>query len=182
MRCTSVGLPFNNVDIGQPKPLPTIVVIQPETDPAKDPVLPPDLQSTLDLGHLRRAVQTASVAVTSIPFAQPSNDPILPPNLKSSLDLGLLPRALQTETPSTAAPVVTAAASLPRPPQFEHKDPIINRRVERREQEPHAWCEEGQLVISEQAGHSAVQVCESSSSWGPDFISLAEGICCDMCA
>jgi hypothetical protein len=37
------------------------------------------------------------------------------------------------------------------------------------------------LVISHFSDHSASEVCQMSSSWGPDFVSLAEGLYCDMC-
>ncbi|KAK8094251.1 hypothetical protein PG997_000936 [Apiospora hydei] len=37
------------------------------------------------------------------------------------------------------------------------------------------------LVISEHADHSASYVCNSSSSWGPDFVSMEERLYCDMC-
>jgi hypothetical protein len=60
-------------------------------------------------------------------------------------------------------------------------EPVIHRRMENRAEEPHRWCKENQLVISEYEGHSAVEVCESESSWGPDFVSIAEGVFCDMC-
>lgn len=35
-------------------------------------------------------------------------------------------------------------------------------------------------MISEHSAHSAREVC-GSSSWGPDFVSVAEGVYCDMC-
>lgn len=37
------------------------------------------------------------------------------------------------------------------------------------------------LVISYHHEHSAQEVCEMSTSWGPDFVSMAEGLYCDMC-
>jgi hypothetical protein len=37
------------------------------------------------------------------------------------------------------------------------------------------------LTISEYHGHSARSVCNSESSYGPDFVSTAEGVFCDMC-
>lgn len=36
-------------------------------------------------------------------------------------------------------------------------------------------------MLSGYTGHSAIEVCESKSSWGPDFVSVTEGIFCDMC-
>ena len=53
--------------------------------------------------------------------------------------------------------------------------------MEKRAEEPHNWCQENQVVVSEHNSNSAVQVCESESSWGPDFVSIAEGVYCDMC-
>jgi len=44
------------------------------------------------------------------------------------------------------------------------KEPVLNRRIERRAEEPHHWCKENHLVISEFAEHSAIEVCESESS------------------
>lgn len=38
----------------------------------------------------------------------------------------------------------------------------------------------GHLVISDHEDHSAKELCESSSSLGPDFVSTGEGIFCDM--
>jgi hypothetical protein len=38
----------------------------------------------------------------------------------------------------------------------------------------------GKLIKSQHKHHSAKQLCESNTSWGPDFISLAEGLYCDM--
>lgn len=61
------------------------------------------------------------------------------------------------------------------------RSPILERSIEKRDEEPHNWCQENQLVVSEHASHSAVQVCESDSSWGPDFVSISEGVFCDMC-
>ncbi|KAK0100735.1 hypothetical protein ONS95_007185 [Cadophora gregata] len=37
------------------------------------------------------------------------------------------------------------------------------------------------LVISHFGDHSATEVCQMSNSWGPDFVSLVEGLYCDMC-
>jgi hypothetical protein len=39
---------------------------------------------------------------------------------------------------------------------------------------------QGHLVISAYAQHSAQEVCESDTSRGPDFVSLNEGLYCDM--
>ncbi|KAH6461593.1 hypothetical protein HBI57_075700 [Parastagonospora nodorum] len=37
------------------------------------------------------------------------------------------------------------------------------------------------LTISHHAEHSAREVCEMKNSWGPDFVSVVEGLYCDMC-
>ncbi|KAG9232657.1 hypothetical protein BJ875DRAFT_485887 [Amylocarpus encephaloides] len=41
---------------------------------------------------------------------------------------------------------------------------------------------EGHLVSSASPDHSAIEVCNSESSRGPDFLSLPEGVFCDMAA
>ena len=38
-----------------------------------------------------------------------------------------------------------------------------------------------QLVVSDLDGHSSKRLCESSTSWGPDFVSTVEKTYCDMC-
>ncbi|PVH75622.1 hypothetical protein DL98DRAFT_536434 [Cadophora sp. DSE1049] len=127
---------------------------------------------------------------TPVPATQPSANPALtiPPGvtLQSSLNLGHLRRTPQT-TSSGEPPHITAAPIPKHQPksqpkvELSKKNPIINRQIEKRAERPHEWCEENQLVISEDTGHSAVEVCESLSSWGPDFVSVQEGIFCDMC-
>jgi hypothetical protein len=37
-----------------------------------------------------------------------------------------------------------------------------------------------ELIISHNAGHSAARMCESPTSFGPDFLSLPERLVCDM--
>jgi hypothetical protein len=37
------------------------------------------------------------------------------------------------------------------------------------------------LTISHLTEHTATVVCQSETSWGPDFVSVAEGLYCDMC-
>lgn len=46
----------------------------------------------------------------------------------------------------------------------------------KKRQEVHA----DRLVVSEMQGHSAIEVCNSQSSLGPDFVSLTEMMFCDM--
>ena len=37
------------------------------------------------------------------------------------------------------------------------------------------------LTISHHSDHTATVVCQSETSWGPDFVSVVEGLYCDMC-
>ncbi|KAK4444390.1 hypothetical protein QBC34DRAFT_278801, partial [Podospora aff. communis PSN243] len=103
--------------------------------------------------------------------------------LYSTLNLGPLQgRAAQatgTPTASGRVPLITDAATLPE--IEDNSDSILHRRVENRLQEPEKWCQERRLVISEFDFHSAKDVCESSSSWGPDMAVVPEGLFCDMC-
>lgn len=39
---------------------------------------------------------------------------------------------------------------------------------------------ENKLIISDIASHSAANLCNSETSWGPDFVSSVEGKLCDM--
>ncbi|KAK7446355.1 hypothetical protein VKT23_014561 [Stygiomarasmius scandens] len=38
----------------------------------------------------------------------------------------------------------------------------------------------GQLIVSSDSQHSAKELCESATSYGPDFVSIPEGLYCDM--
>lgn len=58
--------------------------------------------------------------------------------------------------------------------QADHND-NFTAAIKKR-QEVHA----DRLVISEMQGHSAIEVCNSQSSLGPDFVSLTEMMFCDM--
>jgi hypothetical protein len=102
-------------------------------------------------------------------------------SLATSISLGRLVSAVTGTTSPDMPPAITEAAHLPEKKRALPNEPVLNRREEKRSEEPHQWCAENQLVISEYAGHSAVEVCESLSSWGPDFVSVAEGVFCDMC-
>lgn len=89
-----------------------------------------------------------------------------------------------TSATATPQPLITESAKLPerkQPETRKMKEPVLDRRVEKRHKEAHRWCQEHHLVVSEHTAHSAVEVCESASSWGPDFVALAEGVFCDMC-
>ncbi|KAK0622390.1 hypothetical protein B0T14DRAFT_552848 [Immersiella caudata] len=102
--------------------------------------------------------------------------------LKSNLILGPLAgraaKATGTATESGPTAIITEGARLPRDMTT---GTILDRRVENRLQEPGKWCQERRLVISEFEGHSAKDVCESGSSWGPDMAVVPEGLFCDMC-
>lgn len=39
---------------------------------------------------------------------------------------------------------------------------------------------EGQLVVSSQRSHNATELCDSETSFGPDFVSTEEGVFCSM--
>ncbi|KAI8662882.1 hypothetical protein NCS56_01093000 [Fusarium sp. Ph1] len=36
------------------------------------------------------------------------------------------------------------------------------------------------VVITKEAGYNTTELCTSETSWGPDFVSLDEGLYCDM--
>ena len=42
-------------------------------------------------------------------------------------------------------------------------------------------CSDSSVVISDHITHSAQEVCDSTTSMGPDFVSTTEGLYCDMC-
>lgn len=70
--------------------------------------------------------------------------------------------------------------------QFEVRydaQPIEKRTVEQR-QERHERIRRGlkvnELIISPHAKHLASEICEDENSLGPDFLSLHEGMFCDM--
>ncbi|KAF6224734.1 hypothetical protein HO133_009927 [Letharia lupina] len=42
-------------------------------------------------------------------------------------------------------------------------------------------CGDSSVVISDHIAHSAQEVCDSTTSMGPDFVSTQEGLYCDMC-
>ena len=54
-----------------------------------------------------------------------------------------------------------------------------SRRARRNHVKRQAWMVE-QLVVSNLESHSATELCESGTSNGPDFVSMAEGLFCDM--
>lgn len=56
-------------------------------------------------------------------------------------------------------------------PMTKKKRYILTRRSQR---------SDNRLVISALATHNATEVCESETSWGPDFVSEAEGVYCNM--
>ncbi|KAL5322277.1 hypothetical protein ACEPPN_010249 [Leptodophora sp. 'Broadleaf-Isolate-01'] len=55
---------------------------------------------------------------------------------------------------------------------------VLDRREVLRREKDHCV---DRLVISHFGDHSATEVCQMSNSWGPDFVSVVEGLYCDMC-
>ncbi|KAK7996044.1 hypothetical protein PG991_015511 [Apiospora marii] len=151
--CSLAGIPFNNVDLGGGKPTPAF---------EESLLAGLTLKSAITPGLGRRADATGA------PVAD--QDP-----------------AVISSTTATHQPLITEAATLPekkqqqQPEKRKMKEPVLDRRVEKRHEEAHRWCQEHHLVVSEHTAHSAVEVCESASSWGPDFVAVAEGVFCDMC-
>lgn len=158
--CISPGIPFNDITLNSflidgKTPVAATVLVTVPPDETAVPTLPPDatLQNSLDLGSLAR--RSAVEAEEPAPTPQITEPPTLEPQVRS------IP-ASEVKVPRNA--------------------PVIQRRVEHREANPHQWCDEGKLVISQHAEHRATYVCESGTSWGPDFVAVAEGFYCDMCA
>ena len=60
------------------------------------------------------------------------------------------------------------------------QDRAINKRIPTPTSNRTSIFMEGHLVVSSFQGHSAQEVCESTTSRGPDFVSLQEGFHCDM--
>ena len=165
LTCTSAGAPFNvEANLGQ---FESYVYVEPTSTLTIPSSL--TLESSLNLGPLRRATDI------TVPAG------VLEVTLQSSLDLGTLTLSGPQDPRPTKPPTITTSPQLPSPSVAKRKEPILKRRVEQRKEQPSAWCDENQLVISPHTTHSAIEVCESDSSWGPDFVSLAEGIFCDMC-
>lgn len=107
--------------------------------------------------------------------------------LQKTLDLGpLAGRAAATASTTASGAAATAssgASTMEKEPstQATMGRTILDRRAETRHLEPHLWCQQRQLVVSEHPAHSARDVCASGSSWGPDMVSLDERLFCDMC-
>ncbi|KAF2461011.1 hypothetical protein BDY21DRAFT_418919 [Lineolata rhizophorae] len=64
-------------------------------------------------------------------------------------------------------------------------DGVAESQDQHEQQQPHAFSRRseslaGRLIISNSTAHGATELCESGSSYGPDFVSLAEGQFCDM--
>ncbi|KAG4442844.1 hypothetical protein IFR05_001640 [Cadophora sp. M221] len=55
---------------------------------------------------------------------------------------------------------------------------VLDRREVLRREKDHCV---DRLVISHLGDHSATELCKMSNSWGPDFVSVVEGLYCDMC-
>jgi len=111
--------------------------------------------------------------------------------LTTKLTLPLFRRQAAAESHTTTSDpiaLVTASAEMPEkakpeiPVQKNKKPPVLERRAEDRHRESGRWCRERHLVITESAAHSAKEVCESETSWGPDMAAVQEGMYCDMCS
>ncbi|KAH8879531.1 hypothetical protein GQ53DRAFT_834058 [Thozetella sp. PMI_491] len=119
------------------------------------------------------------------------NYPALIPSIpKALLGAGPVVDDSNTEPPPPKKILPKRAVPLAKP-ALPAIDPAIARRwggerpkteIERRRvlQARRDHCVEN-LVISEHADHSARSVCESETSFGPDFVSLYDGSYCDMC-
>lgn len=105
----------------------------------------------------------------------------------------------QAKSSARAAPASTAPTSQPtgnpavgpiidikrrsrRTSQLGQQDEEIKEVLTRREQlrVKGDYCVD-QLRISHHAEHSARELCGMNRSWGPDFVSVVEGLYCDMC-
>ncbi|KAF1841297.1 uncharacterized protein K460DRAFT_419383 [Cucurbitaria berberidis CBS 394.84] len=84
---------------------------------------------------------------------------------------------------------VVPASSTAKPGEFVSKvapcpsgAPVNRRRRDRRQEPPTKkdHCVD-RLVISYLKDHSAREVCDMKSSWGPDFVSIPERLHCNMC-
>jgi len=59
--------------------------------------------------------------------------------------------------------LVPRSQSVQKPKSKSKRNPHVNR-----------------LIVTAVPSHSARQVCESTTSWGPDVVSTSEGLFCDM--
>lgn len=82
----------------------------------------------------------------------------------------------------TAEPIIDIKRRGTRSLQQGQQDEEIKKMLTRREQlrVKGDYCVD-QLRISHHVEHSASELCGMDRSWGPDFISVVEGLYCDMC-
>lgn len=101
------------------------------------------------------------------------------------IDAILNPEMMQSETtapndPTGKALGVADGASALQPGPVVEMAPSRRRRRNTRRQASSFQPLPDQLVVSNVTCHSAKEVCGSATSAGPDFVSVAEGLFCDM--
>jgi hypothetical protein len=127
-------------------------------DQAGKPVDPAEAAKNLEEFKEEQAENPAKPApASSAPTSQPTGDP-------------------------TAEPIIDIKRRGTRSLQQGQQDEEIKKMLTRREQlrVKGDYCVD-QLRISHHAEHSASELCGMDRSWGPDFISVVEGLYCDMC-
>ncbi|CAN9125418.1 unnamed protein product [Alternaria alternata] len=127
-------------------------------DQAGKPVDPAEAAKNLEEFKEEQAENPAKPAPASTaPTSQPTGDP-------------------------TAGPIIDIKRRGTRSLQQGQQDEEIKKMLTRREQlrVKGDYCVD-HLRISHHAEHSASELCGMDRSWGPDFISVVEGLYCDMC-
>lgn len=98
---------------------------------------------------------------------------------------GVVPPSSTADPGEFVSRVAPCSSAVPIPSASSDPDaaPIISRRNRVRRQEPPRQKDHcvDRLVISHLKDHSARELCGMSSSWGPDFVSIAERLHCNMC-
>jgi hypothetical protein len=79
--------------------------------------------------------------------------------------------------PPTVDTTENAKSKLRRRATQEHTSTLQRRAALEKKRD---FCVD-RLAISHISEHSATEVCEHENSWGPDFVSVIEGLYCDMC-
>jgi hypothetical protein len=69
---------------------------------------------------------------------------------------------------------------LPVPNSSTNSTRMLARRDMSSHEHSHTATASSRLVVSEKKGQSASELCHSTTSRGPDFVSLDEGVFCDM--
>ena len=86
--------------------------------------------------------------------------------------------------PITGRPLGNAVAGVATGPSSAIDGKVIqpqssSRHRSRRQTSRSSWTQK-QLIVSPDPQHAATMLCESATSSGPDFVSLSEGLYCDM--